>query len=87
MFSTDTCIQRYLSKMNKTREELDIDEQIILAGVVRDNTLGRYSKFLMWSEEQRESFFAELKENNVVYTELSDPERWACEDAFEMTDV
>ena len=87
MFNTQDCVSLFTRKMEKSFDELSESERAVLADVIYDSKIGRYSKFLMWSTEVRNEFMAWLSSLGVVYSDLSDPERWAYEDAFSMPDI
>ncbi len=50
-----------------------------------DCSVGRYSKFLMWSLDEISEFFKYCEEVGINYFESSDTERWALEDSFDMS--
>lgn len=87
MFNTQDCVALFTRKMGKSFNDLADSEKAILADVVYDSKIGRYSKFLMWSSDVRTEFLDWLSSLGVVYHNLSDAERWAYEDAFEMPDT
>ncbi len=82
MFGYEECRSRWLTKLGKPFEKLSTFEKALLADITNDSCRGRYPKLLMWSAVKRDAFFKWLKEQNIEYSELSDPERWAYEDAF-----
>lgn len=84
MLDTHSCEELYCKKLGKAPSELTPIETYIKNCIIADNTIGRYPKFLMWSEHEYEGFLDWLDQLNVDYTELIDAERWAYEDAFNL---
>lgn len=82
MFNTKDCVDLFTRKLGKSFNSLTDEERAILADVAYDSKIGRYSKFLMWSNEERNEFMDWLNSLGVKYLNLSDAERWAYEDAF-----
>lgn len=87
MLQTNDCIALFSRKIEKSVEEMTVEEKAILSDVVYDNNVGRYSKFLMWTTEERNEFMNWLNSLGEVYSNMSGPERWAYEDAFELPSI
>lgn len=60
------------------------EQKCILANAVYDCSIGRYSKFLMWSPEKIDKFFEYCVEVEEDYFNADDAVRWALEDSFDM---
>lgn len=71
-------------KLDKKFVEFGVRDTAILTVVSLDCQCGRYSKFLMWDLDRIKAFFKYLNRKGISYFELSDVERWAIEDAFDM---
>lgn len=78
----EECKVLFAKKLGKDYSAFTVFEKAVLADITCDKVRGRLSKFLQWSTSERNSFLKFLEELSIEYSELSDAERWAYEDAF-----
>ncbi len=84
MFTFDEVKQIICKKFAKPYSALSPKGKALIADAYWDVCYGRYSKFLMWDLVRIIEFFEYAQDKGVNYFELSDPERWALEDSFDM---
>lgn len=84
MLDPKECKNMYLKKIGKSYTQLSVEEKALLADIYIDNEHGRYPRLLMWSVDKHKKFVEELECAGVCYHELSDMERYAYEDAYDM---
>lgn len=78
----EECKVLFSKKLGKEYSAFTVFEKAVLADITSDKARGRLSKFLQWGTAERNGFLNWLEGLSVEYPELSDPERWAYEDAF-----